>query len=75
MATKIPLTGTGPFETPAIVDYLGLAYPMSGTMVQVRFALEGGTELHLPIQGIALDKMMEQLAAMHTKKQKTKAQK
>ena len=70
MATKIPLIGTGPFETPAIVDYLGLAYPMSGTMVQVRFALEGGYELHLPINGIALGKLTEQLAASQAKKKK-----
>ena len=70
MATKISLTGTGPFETPAIVDYLGLAYPMTTTLVQVRFALEGGAEIHLPIQGVALDKMTEQLAAMHKQKKK-----
>jgi hypothetical protein len=26
MDTKLDIKGTGPFETPAIVDYLGLAY-------------------------------------------------
>jgi hypothetical protein len=67
MATKIPLTGTGPFETPAIVDYLGLAYPLSGTKVQVRFALEGGMEIHLPIHSMALTKLTEQFAASHVK--------
>lgn len=70
MATKIELTGPGPFETPAIVDYLGLAYPMTTTLVQVRFSLEDGSELHLPIKGVALDKLTEQLATFHSEKQK-----
>jgi hypothetical protein len=70
MATKISLTGPGPFETPAIADYLGLAYPITATLVQLRFSLEDGSELHLPIESGALDKLMEQLAAMHTKKKK-----
>ena len=60
MATKLELSGTGPFETPAITDYLGLAYPMSGPLAQIRFALEGGGELHLPIKSDALDKLIEQ---------------
>jgi hypothetical protein len=70
MATRIALTGPGPFETPTIVDYLGLAYPMTTSLVQVRFALEGGTEIHLPIQGVALEKLMNQLAALHPSKKK-----
>ncbi len=68
MATKIPLTGPGPFETPTIVDYLGLAYPMTTTLVQVRFALEGGMEIHLPIESHALDKLIEEVRAMSIKK-------
>ena len=70
MATKLDLSGTGPFETPKIVDYLGMAYPLSGTSVQLRFVLEGGSELHLPIKSVALDNLIEQLAAAHAKKKK-----
>ena len=68
MATKIPLTGPGPFETATIVDYPGLAYPMTTTLVQVRFALEGGSEIHLPIEDAALEKLIGQLASMKTNK-------
>lgn len=67
MATKLDLWGTGPFETPAIVDYLGLAYPMSGPLAQIRFALEGGGELHLPMTSDALDKLIEQFRMLSTK--------
>ena len=68
MDTKLDLSGTGPFETPAIVDYLGLAYPMSGTLAQVRFALEGGGELRLPIKSDALDKLIEQFRLLSINK-------
>ena len=68
MDTKLDLSGTGPFETPAIVDYLGLAYPMTGTLAQVRFALEGGSELRLPIKSDALDKLIEQFRLLSSKK-------
>jgi hypothetical protein len=66
MATKLLLTGAGPFESPVVVDYLGLAYPLSGTSLQLRFAFEDGTELHLPIVGKAFDKLATQLAASRT---------
>jgi hypothetical protein len=68
MVSKLELSGTGPFETPAIVDLLGLAYPLSGTSVQVRFALEGGSELHLPIKSDALYKFIEEFRLLSIKK-------
>lgn len=69
MATQLDLSGTGPFETPAIVDFLGLAYPLSGTSVQIRFALEGGSELHLPIKSDALYKFIQQFRLLSIKKE------
>jgi hypothetical protein len=69
MATQLDLSGTGTFETPAIVDFLGLAYPLSGTSVQIRFALEGGSELHLPIKSDALYKFIEQFRLLSIKKE------
>ena len=70
MATTVQLSGAGPFEMPEVVDYLGLAYPMTTTLVQVRLLLEGGNELHLPIQSLALDKLVKEMAALHNKKKK-----
>ena len=43
-------------------------YPWSGPLAQIRFALEGGGELHLPIKSDALDKLIEQFRLLGIKK-------
>ena len=57
----------GPFVTPKVVDYLGLAYSLARETLEIRFALDGGQEIRLPIHRLAFDELLD-FAAAHSKK-------
>lgn len=66
----LQLDGLGPFLAPAVVGFLGLTIAEGRLPVQMRFRLEDGSELHLPIQEAALDKLMGQFAGLHAEAQR-----
>ncbi|QIG51341.1 hypothetical protein G5V57_28685 [Nordella sp. HKS 07] len=68
MATRVQLTGDGPFVMPAVVSYLGIALPAGRRTTQIRFILEDGSELHLPIAGVAYNKLLAQFAMLYAER-------
>lgn len=72
MAKLLQLDGLGPFETPAVAGFLGLAIAQGREPTQIRFVLEDGSELRLPIQGHAFEKLASQFAAIYEQIQQEK---
>ena len=72
VTTPIQLDGGGPFETPAVSGFLGLAILADRPRVQtLRFALEDGSELHLPIANNAFEKLLSQFAGLYEARRKS----
>ena len=67
MTMLVQLNGLGPFVTPKVVDYLGLAYPLARETLEIRFVLEDGQEIRLPIHRFVFDELLD-FAAAHSKK-------
>lgn len=65
------LDGPGPYTTPAVEGFLGLAMPEGRLPVQIRLVLSGGSELLLPIAEPAFDKLIAQFASLHAEKDKS----
>ena len=70
MTTHLPVDGPGPFVLPKVEGFLGLVLAGGQQPVQMRFVLEGGSELHLPIAEYAFDKLLRQFAALRDAKDK-----
>ncbi|QIG51824.1 hypothetical protein G5V57_31430 [Nordella sp. HKS 07] len=65
MAMRVQQSGDGPLVMPAVVGYLGLALSSGGRPTQIRFVLEDGSELHLPIREVAYSKLLAQFAMLY----------
>ena len=68
MAMRAQLSGDGPLVMPAVVGYLGLTLPAGGRPTQIRFVLEDGLELHLPIPVAAYNKLLAQFAMLYAER-------
>jgi hypothetical protein len=71
MPNKLRFQSTGPFKTPAVVDFKGLRVTMKSSSLELHLVLAGGTELYLPLKSRALKKIKEQMADLHRNSTRT----
>jgi hypothetical protein len=64
MTTQVQLDGDGPFLTPTVVGFPGLAAGPRQDKVRIQFVLADGRLLLVPIQELAFQRLCRQFADM-----------
>lgn len=57
MAQRVLLKGSGPFVSPAVLEFLGLTLVSEKGKATVRLSMQDGRELQIPIHAMAYRKL------------------